>query len=118
MLGSGFAGKFQRFPEDGADQSIPNVERKYVQLNLTRLVLNRFQDIRNGLQWGSEYRPFEHQKQLNPELFEVRISNGLVFKWSVFRLCAMYYTDNSNKVLRPVSRTAKELVMKWGMLNR
>ena len=33
-----------------------------------------------------EYQQFEYQKHLNTELFEVLISNGLVFKWSVFGL--------------------------------
>ena len=36
------------------------------------------------VQWGSEYQPFEYPKQLNTKLFEVLISNGLVFKWSVY----------------------------------
>ena len=27
----------------------------------------------------TEYRPFEYQKYLNTNLFEVQISNGLVF---------------------------------------
>ena len=41
-------------------------------------------------QWGSEYRPFEYRKHLNTKLFEVWISNGSVFKWSVYGLCPMY----------------------------
>ena len=36
--------------------------------------------MHNKVQWGSEYQPFEYRKHLNPKLFEVRISNGLVFK--------------------------------------
>ena len=32
------------------------------------------------LQWGSEYQPFKYWKHSNTKLFEVRISNSLVFK--------------------------------------
>ena len=41
------------------------------------------------VQWGSEYWPFEYRKHLNTRLFEARISNGLVFKWSFhyYALC-------------------------------
>ena len=39
---------------------------------------------------GSEYQPFEYWKHLNTELFEVWISNGPVFKWSVYGLCPMW----------------------------
>ena len=41
-------------------------------------------------QWGSEHHPFEYRKHLNTKLFEVRISNGSPFKWSVYVLCLMY----------------------------
>ena len=37
-----------------------------------------------SVQWGSEIRPFEIRKHLKSGLFEGRISNGLVFKWSGF----------------------------------
>ena len=37
------------------------------------------------LQWECEYQwPFDYQKHLNTDLFEVQISNGLVFKWWVY----------------------------------
>ena len=36
------------------------------------------------LQWGSEIRPFEIRKHSKSGLFESRISNGPVFKWSGF----------------------------------
>ena len=39
----------------------------------------------------SEYWPFKYQKHLNTELFEIWISNGLVFKWSVYVLCLVVY---------------------------
>ena len=48
------------------------------------------------VQWRFEYRPFEYRKHLNTELFEVQISNGLVFLWSVYVLCQMYQTDHSH----------------------
>ena len=50
-----------------------------------------FVDLQRGfnIQWESEYRPF--QKHWNTELFEFKISNGLVFKWLVYVLCPMYY---------------------------
>ena len=38
----------------------------------------------NTIQWGSEIRPFEIRKHLKSGLFEGRISNGPVFKWSGF----------------------------------
>ena len=47
-----------------------------------------------GVQWGSEY-----QKHLNTELFEVRISNGLVFKWSGYGLCPMHQTTFENQTI-------------------
>ena len=33
------------------------------------------------VQWVSEYQPVEHSKHLNTKVFEIRISNGSVFKW-------------------------------------
>ena len=36
------------------------------------------------IQWGTEIRPFEIRKHLKSGLFEGRISNGPVFKWSGF----------------------------------
>ena len=38
---------------------------------------------------GSEYQAFEYQKHLNIKLFEVHITNSLVFKWSVYVLSPM-----------------------------
>ena len=37
-----------------------------------------------AIQWGSEIQPFEIRKHLNSGLFEGRILNGPVFKWSGF----------------------------------
>ena len=45
-------------------------------------------------QWGSEYWPFDNRKHLNTKIFEVQISNGLVFKWSVCGLCPKYNIDH------------------------
>ena len=50
------------------------------------------------VQWGSEYRPFEYQKHLNTELFEVQISNGLVFKCYV--LCTRPTIQIPNQYIR------------------
>ena len=63
-------------------------------------VINEW-DLKNGLQWGSEYRQYEYRKHLNTKLFEfgfqmVRYSNRSVFKWFGIQivglcvLCSMY----------------------------
>ena len=67
----------------------PTVIKKYV-------IVSSPLFCRNQLQWGSEYRPFEYQKHLNTELFEVSISNSSVFKWSVYVQCPMFLTNHSN----------------------
>ena len=64
-----------------------------------------------SLQWGSEYQPFENWKHLNSKLFEVLISNGLVFKWSVYVLCPIYQIDHS--ISRLVHKKTRCLVFKW-----
>ena len=63
------------------------------------------------LQWRSDYQPFEHRKHFNNKLFEVRISNGLVFKWLVYVLCPMYYTDHWK--MGPVHRKTRWLPFVW-----
>ena len=44
------------------------------------IALDSWQLLFDRLQWGSEYRLFEHQKHLNVKLFEVWFLNGPVFK--------------------------------------
>ena len=63
------------------------------------------QDRKVLFQWGSEYQTFEYQKHLNTKLQKVQISKGLVFKWSVYGLCTMSYSDHLNT--RAVSKKTR-----------
>ena len=58
------------------------------QLKRTRAKINLASDLL--VHCESEYQPFEYWKHFNTKLFEVRISIGLVFKWSVYVLCSLY----------------------------
>ena len=42
-------------------------------------------------------QPFEYQKHLNTKLFEVWISNGSIFKWSVYVLDQTFEYGNDKK---------------------
>ena len=65
----------------------PMVVRRYSSSFKTMLLICEH----NEIQWGSEYQPFEYRKHLNMEIFDVRISYGAEFKWSVYVLCPMYF---------------------------
>ena len=84
----------------------------------------------NQIQWGSEIRPCEIRKHLKSGLFEGRISNGPVFKWSGFsyqpfeiRVDQPFGYQTSSKETKmaficPVFIWLSCLVFKWHLTTR
>ena len=54
------------------------LKKKYYNYNICN---KNSANFKIEIQWGSEHQPFEYWKNLNTKLFEVRISNGWLFKW-------------------------------------
>ena len=69
-------------------QCLENVKTTWPRDGILRVEIMRdapgfFQHYCN-IQWEPEYRTFDYRKHLKTKIFEVQISNGLVFKWLVY----------------------------------